>query len=583
MPKEKKVKDAIKEKIKERLRELAKEEKAAEQKQEEVEETPEQPPAPEQEAEQPGEEVQLGEPVAETEPKVELPEEEEKRKIKVPLLANYSFESEGIPIHVKIIKVGEFVPRYEITMPSVDAWTRKMLESKLRGELVSEVKLDISEILDPKKFEEVKMKFMEGARRIIDRNFKEQLPDERARNILSVYLLQNTLGLGKLESLLADEQLEEIVINNSREPIWVYHKKNGWCKSNINLESEEQIYDYASTIARKIGRQINILNPTLDAHLPTGDRVNATLFPISHFGNTLTIRKFSKNPWTITTLIKSSTISVDVAALVWLCIQNELSLIVSGGTGSGKTSFLNAMAAFIPANQRVISIEDTRELTLPKFLHWVPMVVREANPEGKGEITMLDLMVNALRQRPDRILVGEIRRQREAEILFEAMHTGHSVYATLHADNTEQTISRLTNPPINIPPQMLDALSGVIVTFRHRRFNIRRILEFSEIQKKAEFNVLYRWTIKEGGEGFTDKIKQVSKMSRIAEQLSLYAGMDDHEIADNIAEKVSVLKWMVKQDYETVDQVGKIISHYYVDPDEVLEVVKKNGSWEFSE
>src|SRR3989338_623835 len=525
MPKEKKVKDAIKEKIKERLRELAKEEKAAEQKQEEVEETPEQPPAPEQEAEQPGEEVQLGEPVAETEPKVELPEEEEeKKKIKVPLLANYSFESEGIPIHVKIIKVGEFVPRYEITMPSVDAWTRKMLESKLRGELVSEVKLDISEILDPKKFEEVKMKFMEGARRIIDRNFKEQLPDERARNILSVYLLQNTLGLGKLESLLADEQLEEIVINNSREPIWVYHKKNGWCKSNINLESEEQIYDYASTIARKIGRQINILNPTLDAHLPTGDRVNATLFPISHFGNTLTIRKFSKNPWTITTLIKSSTISVDVAALVWLCIQNELSLIVSGGTGSGKTSFLNAMAAFIPANQRVISIEDTRELTLPKFLHWVPMVVREANPEGKGEITMLDLMVNALRQRPDRILVGEIRRQREAEILFEAMHTGHSVYATLHADTAEQAVSRLTNPPIDLPEQMLDVLAGMVVQFRHRRFNIRRTFEFTEVLKNGKINTLYRWDIR------NDRVKGVGKMNKLTELLALHAGMDDGEI-----------------------------------------------------
>ena len=216
-------------------------------------------------------------------------------------------------------------------------------------------------------------------------------------------------------------------------------------------KNEEMIYDYASMIARKVGRQINVLNPMLDAHLPTGDRVNSTVFPISQFGNTLTIRKFSKNPWTITNLIRSKTVSPEVAALIWICIQNELSLIVSGGTGSGKTSFLNAMAGLIPANQRIISIEDTRELTLPSFLHWIPMNTREANPEGKGEVTMLDLMVNALRQRPDRILVGEIRRQREAEILFEAMHTGHSVYATLHADNSEQTISRLLNPPINIP------------------------------------------------------------------------------------------------------------------------------------
>ena len=121
------------------------------------------------------------------------------------------------------------------------------------------------------------------------------------------------MGLGELEALLADEQLEEVVVNNSREPVWVYHKKFGWCKTNITMKNEEMVYDYASTIARRVGRQINVLNPTLDAHLPTGDRVNATLFPISAFGNTITIRKFSRNPWTVTSFIKSKTLTSDVA------------------------------------------------------------------------------------------------------------------------------------------------------------------------------------------------------------------------------------------------------------------------------
>jgi flagellar protein FlaI len=347
-----------------------------------------------------------------------------------------------------------------------------------------------------------------------------------------------------------------VVINNSHDPVWTYHKKFGWCKTNLRIKSEETIYDYASTIARKIGRQINVLNPTLDAHLPTGDRVNATLFPISSFGNTITIRKFSRNPWTITNFIKSKTVSPDVAGLIWLCMQNELSLLVTGGTGSGKTSFLNAMAGLIPANQRIVSIEDTRELTLPSFLHWVPMVVREPNPEGKGEITMLDLMVNALRQRPDRIVVGEIRRQREAEVMFEAMHTGHSVYATLHADNADQTISRLTNPPINVPSEMLDALAGMVVTFRHRRFNIRRVLEFAEVTRQGKANVLYRWDVK------NDKVKSVGTMTRLVDTLSLYAGMDEKEIEESVEEKTRVLNWMVKNNYDDVDQVGQIVSHY---------------------
>jgi flagellar protein FlaI len=189
---------------------------------------------------------------------------------------------------------------------------------------------------------------------------------------------------------------------------------------------------------------------------------------------------------------------------------------------------------------------------------------------------MLDLMVNALRQRPDRIVVGEIRRQKEAEILFEAMHTGHSVYASLHADNSEQTISRLINPPINIPEGMLDALAGIVVTFRHRRFNIRRVLEFTEVHKHGKLNTLYKWDVK------TDKIKAVGKMDRLANLLSLYAGMDDKEIEADVSEKVDVLDWMVKNNYEDVDQVGQIVSNYYLDPDEVMSAVRKNAKWEFN-
>jgi len=492
---------------------------------------------------------------------------------KTGLLAAYGFSSEGLPVEVRITRKTEFVPRYEITIPGIAEGTKLILETKLKGELVTEVKLDISEILDPKKYMEVKAKFLEAAKKILQRNFPS-LPEDK-KSVLAVYLLQKTLGLGELEALLSDEQLEEVVVNNSKDSVWVYHKRFGWCKTNLFMKSEEMVYDYASTIARKIGRQINVLNPTLDAHLPSGDRVNATLFPISSFGNTITIRKFSKNPWTITNFIKSKTVPSDVAGLIWLCVQNELSLLVTGGTGSGKTSFLNAMAGLIPANQRIVTIEDTRELTLPSFLHWVPMTVREPNPEGKGEVTMLDLMVNALRQRPDRIIVGEIRRQREAEVMFEAMHTGHSVYATLHADNADQTISRLTNPPINIPSQMLDVLSGIVVTFRHRRFNFRKVLEFAEVTKDGKANTTHRWDIK------SDKMKQVGRMGTLMDTLSLYAGMGEKEIAQDIEEKADILDWLVKKDYSDVDQVGEIVSNYYMDPEQVLDAARKARNWEF--
>jgi flagellar protein FlaI len=159
--------------------------------------------------------------------------------------------------------------------------------------------------------------------------------------------------------------------------------------------------------------------------------------------------------------------------------------------------------------------------------------------------------------------------------MFEAMHTGHSVYATLHADNAEQTISRLTNPPVNVPSEMLDALSGIVVTFRHRRFNIRRVLEFAEMTSKGTANVLYRWDVK------TDKVRGVGKMNRLASTLSLYAGMSEKEIEQDVDEKVKVLNWMAKKGYDGVDQVGELVSRYYMDPEEIMASVKKDKEWEF--
>src|SRR4030095_6428225 len=151
---------------------------------------------------------------------------------KVALLASYAFSAEGLPVEVKIFRKGDFVPKYEVTIPGIAEGTKLILETKLKGELVTEVKLDISEILDPKKFDEVKAKFLEAAKRILERNFPS-LPEDK-KSILAVYLLQKTLGLGEMEALLGDDQLEEVTVNNAREPVWAYHKKFGWRKTNVD-------------------------------------------------------------------------------------------------------------------------------------------------------------------------------------------------------------------------------------------------------------------------------------------------------------------------------------------------------------
>jgi len=501
-----------------------------------------------------------------------MAEQQKKRPEREGTLDSYVFDNEGIQVLAKIVALpGEYVPLYEVNVRELSEGTRMVLNT-LKGELITTVKLDITEIMDPKKRDEVKRKFETRALFLLGKHFPAL--SEPDKKVLTAYLLQNSLGLGELEPLMHDEHLEELAINSSTEPVWVYHKKYGWCKTNVHLKSEENIYDVAAMIGRRIGKQINVLNPVMDAHLATGDRVNATLFPVSSFGNTITIRKFSRNPWTIPYLIELNCISPQVSALIWLCIQNEMSLLVAGGTGSGKTSFLNAISCLIPANQRVISIEDTRELTLPHFLQWVPMVTREPNAEGKGEIGMLDLLVNSLRQRPDRIIVGEVRKQREAEILFEAMHTGHSVYATLHADNAAETITRLTTPPISMPKETLSSLAGIVVQFRHRRLNIRRTLEFAEVQKGGDINTLYRWDVK------TDRISEAGKMLSLSSTLSLYSGMTQKEIDQDMSDKAKIFSWMVKKGYKDVNTVGTIVSQYYMNPDDILSLAVKNSEWQ---
>ncbi len=487
------------------------------------------------------------------------------------VLAEYPLSAYGVPAEVAIIrKKDEVIDLYELRRAKLKEATRVALDF-LKQKIVESVPIKLSELLDPREADAIRKKIQEKAKEIVKREFGNMLPQEEA--VIIGKLVQEMLGLGELEMLLADENLEEVVVNSVHEPVWVYHKKFGWLKTNISLQSEEQILNYSAIIGRKVGKQINNLAPLMDANLLSGDRVNATLFPISTKGNSITIRKFAKDPWTMASLIESNTVNLEVGALCWLATQYELNILVGGGTASGKTSLLNAILAFTPPNQRIISLEDTRELVLHDFLHWTPMATRQSNPEGKGGVELLDLMVNALRMRPDRIVLGEIRRQREAEVLFEAMHTGHAVYSTVHADDVVQVKNRLTNPPISLPESVLGALHLVIIQYRQRRTGIRRTFQVAEVSPHGEgvgFNVAYSWDARQ------DKLVPVSKLSRVLEYLSLHTGWTEKEVLDDLKEKQNILSSMVKHKVFKIEQVGKISADYYRNPDLVLELVKKD-------
>ncbi|MFO7794491.1 MAG: type II/IV secretion system ATPase subunit [Candidatus Nanohaloarchaea archaeon] len=491
---------------------------------------------------------------------------------------DYKVESDGVPARITIgERRGEYVKVYKLDRPQVSGGTGAFVQN-LRSQAVRSVKLSREEFTDADEVGKVKEKFKKAIRAQLEQMIPQA--DENVIEILVGNLIHQMVGLGDLEILLEDPHLEEMVVNSADEPTWVYHQDYGWLKSNIAFEDENEIYNYSSEIARRVGKNITSLDPLLDAHLPTGDRTNATLSPISTHGNTITIRKFARDPWTITDFIDNGTISKEVAAFLWLCLQYEMSVLVSGGTGSGKTSLLNVLMPFLPPNQRVISIEDTREVQLPDFLHWVPLTTRQANPEGEGEISMLDLLVNSLRMRPDRILVGEVRKKRQAEILFEAMHTGHSVYSTLHADTAEQTVQRLINPPINVAEQMVQSVDVNVVMFRDRRRNFRRVFEVAEISKSGYkrgsqstslgANVIYGW------DSDTDEIEKKRESDNIMDKLKMHTGMDREEIYENIEDKEKVLQWMIDRGVTDVNEVGMLIGEYYSDSEEIIEMAE-NG------
>ena len=489
------------------------------------------------------------------------------------VIDKYEVTADKVTVQVTIEKTREsFVPIYMVKIPDVKPGTLALMDS-VRDTILNEVAIKTAELLEPKAFDELKIKFYERSYEILRRELSDEKQD--VWEFLAGMLVHDMLGLGRMEMLIADGNLEDIVVNNAEDPVWVYHKKHGWLKTNVFLTSESQIQNYSAIIGRRVGRQITTLTPLMDAHLPTGDRVNATLFPISTKGNTISIRKFRRKPWVITEVLESGTMNLDIASFLWTAMQYESNMIVAGGTASGKTTFLNVLLPFIPPNQRILSIEDTREIELPKFLHWLPMTTRDPNPEGKGEVSMLDLLVNSLRMRPDRIIVGEIRKAEQAEVLFEAMHTGHSVYATLHADTAEQTYRRLINPPINVPETMLEALHMVAVMFRDRRRGIRRVFQLAEVvpgegDQKTRMNVIYKWNPSK------DAPVQIHESARIVKDLEIHTGMTHHEFEKDLNDKKEILKWMQKKGIKTVDGIGKVVFEYYFDPEKVLKIVGKN-------
>ena len=390
---------------------------------------------------------------------------------------------------------------------------------------------------------------------------------------LSRKLLRDIVGYGEIDPLIQDDDLEEIMIIGIDKPVFVYHRKYGMMKTNIIFDNERELIDLIDSIARQINRRIDQESPILDGRLADGSRINATIPPVSADGPSLTIRKFRKDPFTIIDLINSKTITIELAAFFWLCIDGlgvkSANAIISGGTSSGKTTTLNALSAFINPKERIITIEDTLELQIPHE-HVIRMETRPANVENKGELTMNDLVKNSLRQRPDRIIVGEVR-SKEAITLFTALNTGHSGFGTLHSNDARETITRLTNEPMSVPIIMIQAIDFIIMQNRiyaPSGVSFRRISEVAEVvgmeEGVVQLNKIFEWNPE------NDTIERVGVTSKTLAQIANLSGKSINELYGEIKNREIVLRHMVDYGIRSVEEVNAVFELYYKDPEKVL-------------
>ncbi|MBI2445376.1 CpaF family protein [Candidatus Micrarchaeota archaeon] len=463
---------------------------------------------------------------------------------------------------VKIYRDGqETVPVYEIESPHLRGEEKNLIEALM------EIALNVITVeAGALTAEEKRQKYFQRIIEIIEQSPELKVP-VNAKEFYAKAVVREMVGYGLIDQLTQDDQLEEIMIIGPNKPVYVYHRKYDMVKTNLMFYSDSDIRNLADRIARAVNRRIDLQTPLLDARLPDGTRVNATIPPISLDGTTITLRKFKKDPLSVIDLVQYNTISYEAAAFLWLSADGmgafPANVLVAGGTASGKTTSLNMLTGFVPNNERIVTIEDTAELNLP-LEHWIRMEVRPRSIEGSGEVSMDDLVKNSLRMRPDRIIVGEVRGA-EGHTMFAAMNTGHrGVMGTVHANSAKETLVRLTSPPIDVPLSMISSLNLIVMQNRihdRRKGAIRRITEIAELVPSEELRmptlqVLYQW------DPIADTLQSTGIPSFYLQLLSRYTGQNMDDLNKEIQARADVLKKLADQSKRHINDVCGVTQRY---------------------
>jgi archaeal flagellar protein FlaI len=390
------------------------------------------------------------------------------------------------------------------------------------------------------------------------------------------YVLRDFVGYGPVDSLILDPAVEDISCDGVDVPLFIFHGKYESVKTNVTFADEDSLNSFIVTLGQRCGKSVSVSAPILDGTTPEGHRVQATYArEITTRGASFTIRRFKERPFTPVDMVLLGSASEEMVAYFWLAAEQGESVIICGGPAAGKTSTLNAIALFIPPTSKIVSIEDTREVNLPHE-NWIPGATRtgtgDRGPDGKtaGEVDMFDLVRAALRQRPNYIIVGEVRGK-ETYTMFQAMATGHTTYSTMHADSVKSMVNRLENPPINTPRILLSALNNVIIQLQARTEKgvVRRLKQVLEIvgfepeTNELITNTVYEWD--PAGDNFVFK-----GHSFLFDKITELKNYTTDEMDAEFQRRTEVIRYLVRNKITDYRQLWRTIAQYYKDPNEVM-------------
>jgi flagellar protein FlaI len=451
---------------------------------------------------------------------------------------------------------------YFVIEPTLLGEEKKLYE-KLRSILIEELDVDVRKIgslVEAAKF----------LRKEVEKTVKEYKFEIAAETLdkLMYYLSRDLVKLGRIEAIMQDHMIEDVSCDGPGVPIYVWHRQLESIPTNIKFETAKELDNFVVKLAYLCNKHVSIASPMVDGGLPDGSRVQLTYAKeVTRHGSSFTIRRFKADPLTITDMISFNTMTSEMGAFFWYAIEKKACILVGGGTASGKTTLLNCISMFIMPDDKVITIEDTPEMNIPHE-NWISSIARVGfgSVGSSAEISTFDLLKAAMRQRPDYVIVGEVRGE-EAFTLFQAMATGHGGLSSLHADSVRAAVRRLESAPLNIPRTLLPTLHliGVQSRLRINQRPARRLVQLTELlgidpsSGELDLQDVYRW------EARTDSFTY-SGRSQIMERLAERAGIDPEKVGEELQRRKIVLDYLVKKKIRRFKDVGGVIRDYYADP-----------------